>query len=265
MRRSTLIGTVSFVLSAPQYTYGADGGIESLKCENTDGSARSAVIQPTRVTGTFLGALPITPEQDRRGESDSERQYPLKARANGSFVYDGAQFSAEVAPDGTVRFHDRRARYSASKVTLSFDLFDNFASGFPNGTRHRYEKASFLGATFDRRTAMAAKWYSRQIRAAEQELLRRLDAIWADTRYRRRERRRIICLLWEDLESTAANAPTSAPIIEGWIRKRLPRGSPDAYSNDELDACSRAGVSAPVFRPYGAEKVVNTRITSPVQ
>jgi hypothetical protein len=164
-------------------------------------------------------------------------------------VYEAPQFSAEVAPDGTVRFHDRRLQYSPSQTTFSFDLFDEFVH---HGTLYPYEKASFLTATFKRRTAMAAKWYARQLRATVQELPRRLDALWADTRYRRRERRRIICLLWEDLDTTAASAPHSAMIIEEWVRKQLPRGSPDAYTNDELDACSRERADAPAFTPYGA-------------
>ena len=48
-----------------------------------------------------------------------------------------------------------------------------------------------------------------------EDLPHRLDALWADTRYRRRERRRIIFLLWEDMNFSAADARPAATIIEG--------------------------------------------------
>lgn len=250
MRRNITIGAIAFALSAQPYAYGADGGINRVPHENVDASAPSAAPRPT-TPGTFLGVWPPTKGQGQRPDAGPELQYPLKSRANGGLFYDAPQFSADVAPDGTVRFHDRRLEYSPSKTTFSFDLFDEYVHHFARGTLYPYEKASFLAATFKRRTAMAAKWYARQIRAADQELPRRLDALWADIRYRRRERRRIICLLWEDVDTTAASGPHSAMLIEAWVRKRLPHGSPDAYTDDELDACSRDRVGAPAFRPYG--------------
>lgn len=250
MRRNAAIGAMALALSAQQHAYGGDGGTEGVDHEKVDGGAPRDAPRPTRLAGTFLGVLPLTPASDQRANSDPEREYPLKRRANGNLVYEAPQFSAEVAPDGTVRFHDRRLQYSPSQTTFSFDLFDEFVHHLAHGTLYPYEKASFLTATFKRRTAMAEKWYARQIRAAGQDLPRRLDALWADTRYRRRERRRIICLLWEDVDTSAPGATNAATTIVGWVRKRLPRGSSDAYTDDELDACSRERAGAPAFSPY---------------
>jgi hypothetical protein len=157
-----------------------------------------------------------------------------------------------VAPDGTVTFHDRRLTYSAPKSAFSFDLSDEFVHEFTRGTLHQYEKANFLAATFVRRTSMAARSLVRQMRAAQDELPQRLDELWADTRYRRRERRRIIFLLWEDVDTSEATSRPAATIIEAWIRNRLPRNSPDAYTNDELVAISRERVGQSEFRPYGS-------------
>jgi hypothetical protein len=252
MRRIAAIGVASFALLAQERAYASDGGTGGVNREKADGGTLNTVLRRTGPPGTFLGALPSTAGRGPQRDADPEKQYPLKTRANGGLFYVAPQFSAEVAPDETVRFHDRRVRYSAPKVTLSFDLFDDFIHDFAHGTLYPYEKANFLAATFKRRTAMAAKWYSGQMRAAAQELPRRLDTLWADTRYRRRERRRIICLLWQDVDTSVAGAPPSAAIIEAWIRKRLPRGSPDAYTDDEVDACSRERVGGPAFRPYGA-------------
>ena len=110
-----------------------------------------------------------------------------------------------MAPDGTVAFHDRRIAYSARKATFSFDLSDEFVREFAHGTANPYLKANFLAATFKRRTAMAAEVNSQHVRAARAELSRQLDALWDDTRYRRRERRRIVFLRWQELDKSSAD------------------------------------------------------------
>jgi len=252
MRGIEAIAVAAVALSAQEWAYASDGGAGGGDREKADGGTRTGGPRSNGPDGTFLGALPSAAGPGRHGDSGSEQHYQLTPRASGGLFYVAPQFSADVAPDGTVTFHDRRVRYSAPKATLSFDLFDEFVHDFAHGTLYPYEKADFLAGTFKWRTAMAAKWHARQMHVAAQELPRRLDALWADTRYRRRERRRIICLLWQDIDNSVAAAPPAAPIIEAWIRKRLPRGSPDAYTDRELDACLREGGGGPAFRPYGA-------------
>jgi len=211
-----------------------------------DGGVRPGPLREEGPAGAFLGPL------KKPGESDPERRYHLKPGANGSLVYEAPQFSAVVAPDGTVTFHDRRLAYSARKSTFTFDLSDEFVRELGHGTAYPYPKANFLAATFKRRTAMAAEVSSRQMRAARAELPRQLDALWDDTRYRRRERRRIVFLLWQELDKSSAEGRSAATAIDAWIRKRLPRGSPDAYSDQELDAYSRERSGEPAFNPYGS-------------
>lgn len=237
---------------AMQPTQAADGGADALDHRPPDAGAQKSPFRPIGPAGAFLGPLPSAPGRESSEGSDPERRYPLKQRANGVLLYEAPQFSAVVAPDGTVTFHDRRLAYSAPKSTVSFDLSDEFVHEFTRGTLYPYEKANFLAATFARRTSMAARIHARQMRAAEDELPRHLDGLWADTRYRRRERRRIIFLLWEDVDTSEAVTRPAARIIEAWIRKRLPRNSPDAYTDDELAVFSRERVGCPGFRPYGS-------------
>jgi len=220
-------------------------GRGGLAVDAPDGGERPAASREDGPAGAFLGPL------KKPGESDPERRYPLKPGANGSLLYEAPQFSAVVAPDGTVTFHDRRLAYSARKSTFSFDLSDEFVREFAHGTAYPYPKANFLAATFQRRTAMAAEVNSRQMRAARAELPRQLDVLWDDTRYRRRERRRIVFLLWQELDRSTADGRSTAAAIEAWIRLRLPRGSSDAYNDQELDAYSRERRGAPAFDPYG--------------
>jgi hypothetical protein len=221
-------------------------GRRATAADAPDGGVQRAALREDGPAGAFLGPL------KKPAETDPERRYPLKPGANGSLLYEAPQFSAEVAPDGTVTFHDRRISYSARKSTFSFDLSDEFVRELAHGTSYPYLKANFLAATFTRRTEMAAEMNSRQLRAARVELPRQLDALWDDTRYRRRERRRIVFLLWQELDRSTADGRATAATIEAWIRKRLPRGSADAYNDQELDAYSHEGRGAPAFNPYGS-------------
>lgn len=221
-------------------------GRRGLAADVPDGGLQRPAAREDGPAGAFLGPL------KKPGESDPERHYPLKQEANGSFLYEAPQFSAVVAPDGTVAFHDRRISYSARKAAFSFDLSDEFVREFARGTSYPYLKANFLAATFQRRTEMAAALNSRQMRAARAELPRQLDALWDDTRYRRRERRRIVFLLWQELDRSSADGRSTATTIEAWIRRRLPRGSPEAYNDQELDAYSHERRGASAFNPYGS-------------
>ena len=218
------------------------GGRNAQGREAPDGGARAASSRVDGPPGASLGPLPV---------ADPEKLYPLKPGPNGGLVYEAPQFSALVASDGTVTFHDRRINYSARKAAFSFDLSDEFVRELGHGTSYPYAKANFLAATFKRRTAMAAEVHSRQLRAARTELPRQLDALWADTRYRRRERRRIVFLIWKELDGTTADGRSAAATIEVWIRKHLPRGSSDAYTDQELAAYSRERPGEPAFSPYG--------------
>jgi hypothetical protein len=226
--------------------FAADAAVHAARSEAPDGGAPRAVSRENGPAGAFLGPL------KKAADSDPERHYPLKPGPDGSLVYEAPQFTALVAPDGTVTFHDRRIDYSARRSTFSFDLSDEFVREFAHGTSYPYPKANFLAATFKRRTAMAAEVSSRQMRAARTELPLQLDALWDDTRYRRRERRRIVFLLWQEADKSSADGRSTATAIEAWIRQRLPRGSSDAYNDQELETYSHEQRGEPPFNPYGS-------------
>jgi hypothetical protein len=253
VRLVVIMAAAALVLATERraHAQAADGGVHTLHPGPLDGGV-PAVPRAGGAPGAFLGPLPFGAGEEKGDESNPERHYPLKPGAKGSLVYEAPQFSAVVAPDGTVMFHDRRIDYSTGKSTFNFDLSDEFVRELTHGTSSRYAKADFLAATFKRRTAMAADVSSKQMRAARTDLLRQLDVIWADTRYRRRERRRIIFLLWQRLETSDASAPSATTTIEAWIRKHLPRGSPDAYGDQEVAAYSRERQGQPAFSPYGS-------------
>jgi hypothetical protein len=239
MKARPVLSAVALLVTCKS-AYGADGSApgESGR-ESANGSA----------PGAFLGPLPTA---RRSGADADERRYPLTPRPEGGAFYDSLQFAAVIAPDGTVTFRDHRLRYSRRETLFSFDLSDEFAREFAHNTLYPREKANFLADTFRKRTDMAAQVYAAQMRAALRDIPARLDALWADTRYRRRERRRVIFLLWEEADRSEYAGHSADQIIGTWIRRHLPFGSPDAYSKSELESLSHEWMGKPPFNPYGA-------------
>jgi hypothetical protein len=115
----------------------------------------------------------------------------------------------------------------------------------------RYEKAKFLSATSDFRMALAVQHRAKMLREALADLPDRLDGVWRDVGFAPREKRRIICLLWEEVDVSRDDTRKAADVITGWVRRKLPAGSSDAYSASELEACSAAGRRP--FAPYAPE------------
>lgn len=225
------------VLLLPMTGEASDGGVQQHRNS----------MAPTTAPGAFLGPLPSS-----EGGRNTERgpHYSLAPQPGGGALYDSPEFSAMVAPDGTVTFHDHRIRFQPRDDQLRFDLTDEFSRELGHGTLYRHQKANFLAATFRERTDMAARAQAARMRVALQEIPARLDALWADTRYRRRERRRVIFLLWAEADRASSGSPPARAVIEKWIRRRLPAGSPDAYSKSELEALSRDRPDLPPFAPY---------------
>ena len=113
---------------------------------------------------------------------------------------------------------------------------------------YRYEKAKFLSATFDFRVRLAAKRHARLQREAIADLPDRLDGLWRDTGFTPREKRRIVCLLWAEVNVDQPDTRKAADVITSWIRRRLAAGSTDAYTAPELAACGESGRRP--FAPY---------------
>jgi hypothetical protein len=112
---------------------------------------------------------------------------------------------------------------------------------------YRRAKARFLAATIDLRTRMITRHETAVRRASLTELPARLAALWADGTRPPVEKRQILWLLWDEARDSAGG-PQARGIIERFIRERLPRGSADAFTDEELAALRAASGGA--FHPY---------------
>lgn len=137
-------------------------------------------------------------------------------------------------------------------ATVRFDLVDEFLRLIGQGSPYRHERAQFLAATSELRMGMAADNETRLEGRAISELPARLDALWSAPGYTPREKRRVVFLLWSEIDTSDPGGAAGAAAVLGWIRRRLPPGEPGAYSAAELSALNAEGrrrADAP-FAPY---------------
>jgi hypothetical protein len=122
-------------------------------------------------------------------------------------------------------------------ISGTFDLTDELMRATGQGW-YRYEKAKFLSATFEFRVKLAAERQRKWLRDAIAELPERLEALWRIAEYPPLEKRRILCLLWSELDVADPDHRQAAEVIVGWIRRRLPAGTPGGYSAAEQARCA---------------------------
>lgn len=135
----------------------------------------------------------------------------------------------------------------AIDVVGTFDLTDEVIRLAGQGW-YKYEKAKFLSATFEFRVCLAAARQAKLLEEALEELPARLTALWGSPEFTAREKRRIVCLLWAEVDVAHARSRVAADTILTWVRDRLPPESRDAYGAAELAACAADGRP---FSPYG--------------
>jgi hypothetical protein len=126
---------------------------------------------------------------------------------------------------------------SMLEVSGGFDLTDEILRGLGHDP-YALDKAHFLSATFEFRIKLAIEAQKLAMQKALDQLPARLDELWSDGRYSARERRRILYELWSELDSTP-EGERAARIMDDFIRKRLPCGSPETYTGAELEGFTK--------------------------
>jgi hypothetical protein len=132
-------------------------------------------------------------------------------------------------------------------IGISFDLQDELLRFVGQGW-YKYEKAKFLSSTFEFRVQLAAAYQAKMLRQALADIPARLDGLWRDPSYTPRERRRMMCLLWAEVNVKDADSQRAAEAMERWIRVKLPEGSTDGFTAAEQASCAESGRRA--FSPY---------------
>ncbi len=183
-------------------------------------------------------------------EEKKEQDFPLTNLGREGYVYKGPQFGAHIALDGSVSFDDKYVR-DFKGLSGSFDLTDIAMRGKKEDP-YRHEKKKFMAATAELREKLAREARQQEIDNSLAGLPSHLEAIWAERSRSARERRRSLFMLWKEAAATederAKAGADAQAIIEKWIRARLPEGSEDAFTVEELDNYNRS--SRVRFAPY---------------
>lgn len=210
-------------------------------------------------SGTFGSAPPKKPWKPRGDAGDpllgkladeKEERFPLKLENDG-YHYDGPSFSAKIAMDGQVSFDDHSIR-DFKGLSGGFDITD-LAMKSRKQDPYRYEKEKFMENTAKLRAELTTKARKAQLEDSLAALPGHLEAVWSDLSMSPGRRRSTLYAMWREAagsdDEVGAAGRKARATIEAFIRERLPQGSPDAYTDDELRRFNaRAGVMK--FDPY---------------
>lgn len=134
-----------------------------------------------------------------------------------------------------------------------FDVTDWLMRG-RTGDPYASKKLAFLDATRDERVALGNEHRKRQLALTPQIVQRNLAALWRATPDAQ-ARKQALFAMWDECAETGdpavvAGGEAARRMVIGFIRARLPAGSPDAYTRDELAALARVKQSKAAFEPY---------------
>lgn len=178
----------------------------------------------------------------------------LRPQPDGGYVVKDSQFTARIAPDGTITFEDKTALQRWHGTSYEIDVTDMVMRSIGDDP-YGHAKRRVLEQTQGLRAKMAERACKDRLRESVVEMKGRLDRIWTDPGRTKAERRRLLFALWDDCveDGDAERVKTGAMIREtiyAFIQTNLPRGSADAFTPDELAVLNRRRLSTARFSPY---------------
>jgi hypothetical protein len=176
------------------------------------------------------------------------------------------RFRAVLQPDGRVTFKNLVGTPKKGMPGMS-----EAVRAAQDKDLYYREKKQLLDDTFDLRLSMAVEYASKQVDRQLRSLQGELAEAWGDVQQPAKARRRLLFDRWDECEEGVAvklpgfedeagtrmdalrqDAGSRARAsIEAFIRKHLPRGSPDAYAASEIAELNRIRHSRKKFDPYG--------------
>jgi len=152
-----------------------------------------------------------------------------------------------LAPESEKRARSRQDVGSVGihgSADLTAYLYRKLAHTDPYASR----KLRLLDDTRAERVERGAVFRAEQAARSAELMQRTLEQLWASTPDPA-ARRTALFELWDDCADDEAGARARA-MVTGWIRAKLPAGSPDAYTTDELAALGARTTSPRAFEPY---------------
>jgi hypothetical protein len=210
--------------------------------------------------GTLAAAQPPRKPWKMRGDAgdpllgklpeEKTERFPLALEGDG-YHYNGPSFSAKIAMDGHVTFEDHSIR-DFKGLSGGFDLTD-IAMKSRKQDPYRYEKEKFMETTAKLRGDLTTKARRDRLESSLAGLPEHLEQVWGDLSRPASDRRRVLFAMWKEAagsdEELGAAGKKARSTIEGFIRDRLPEGSTESFTEEELRRFN-ARTGAMKFDPY---------------
>ncbi|MCA9679418.1 MAG: hypothetical protein KC464_30590, partial [Myxococcales bacterium] len=163
---------------------------------------------------------------------------------------------ASVNRDGTDDDNDGKLDEGQTVRVLSggFDVTD-WVMRSHGEDPYSSRKLAFLDRTRDERVQIGQVYRTRQLEAADQYMLAHLTKLWRRDDLDAAARREAIFELWDDCAETGEEAVVAAAVraraaLLRFVDVTLPRGSDDAFTDDEVARFNARRRSAATFAPY---------------
>ena len=196
--------------------------------------------------GDVLAEWYADPEAGKRFGPSSELPRHLLAAPGACDQWGSTLCDDPLAPKSERRMRDFKqslGRFLGGPLDITAWLHRRYI-----GDPYTARKRKLLADTFDERVAMGTAHRAEQ-RAHSAELMRgNLERLWARVRTPI-ARRAALFELWDECAEDAAGLRARAVVI-GWIRDRLPAGSANAFTDEEIAALGARRTSKQPFEPY---------------
>jgi hypothetical protein len=186
----------------------------------------------------------------------------LRPDGRGGFVGQRPGYRFDIEPDGTIHFRDRPPVQGLALVGLGFAAVFDLTDLVMRARKmdpYSYDKGRVLELTGKMRLGMSDVERPRRLAAAVARLPAELEALWGRRDLSPAQRRETLFQLWDDLlegpgPGTGAAEVEAALRARGlllqFVQRRLGRGTPDAFTPDELARFNARRRSRVVFDPY---------------
>lgn len=180
----------------------------------------------------------------------SRERFQVRRRPDGTHVYEGHAFTATIARDGSVSFSDAPGLQTngVSTQDMRFDLGDAFQRA-QGADPYAHERNRFMEETEELRAGLEATAQRERMAAGLRRLRGQLARIWQDESRSIEQRRRLIFEQWTEVDEGGGDGG-AREIIENFVRERLPVGTGEEYSADELRRLNAGRAAEDRFDPY---------------
>ncbi len=201
-------------------------------------------LQPRASTAPHL----VLPKQEKL--PDMPR---LRPRADGGYDIREGEFSARIAPDGTLTFMDKTALQKWGGLSYQIEITDAVMRAVGDDP-YRYQKDQVRRQTAGLRAKMAAAACEVRLKTSIVALKGRLDEIWSDPGLSPTQRRTLLFQMWDDCaesgpQDVLQHAEMARQTIYAFIQRNLPAGSEHGFRPQELDVLNRHRRSKLRFSP----------------